>query len=152
MRLVSFLGADGAPSYGTTDGTVLRDAGRQMAADYPDLRAVIAAGAVGALEGTGPEMPLADVSLLPPIPAPEKILCIGLNYLPHILETGRPKPEYPSIFTRYPDSVVAHGQAMIRPAAMLPSRPHTSGPNPWVWARRNPAANASPAPVVSTTS
>jgi 2-keto-4-pentenoate hydratase/2-oxohepta-3-ene-1,7-dioic acid hydratase in catechol pathway len=117
MRLISFLRADGTPSYGTTDGTTLRDAGAEMAGDFPDLRAVIAADAVAALDGTGPEMPLGDVTLLPPIPAPEKILCIGLNYLPHILETGRPKPDYPSIFTRYPDSVVAHGQAMIRPAA-----------------------------------
>ena len=57
------------------------------------------------------------MTLLPPITNPEKILCIGLNYLPHILETGRAKPEKPTIFTRYPDSVVGHGSPLVCPVA-----------------------------------
>jgi 2-keto-4-pentenoate hydratase/2-oxohepta-3-ene-1,7-dioic acid hydratase in catechol pathway len=88
----------------------VRDAGAEMGGGHADLKAVIAADAVGALAGPALRLALADVTLLPPIPAPEKILCIGLNYLPHILETGRPKPDYPSIFVRYPDSVVGHGR------------------------------------------
>jgi 2-keto-4-pentenoate hydratase/2-oxohepta-3-ene-1,7-dioic acid hydratase in catechol pathway len=51
------------------------------------------------------------------VPRPGKILCIGLNYLPHILETGREKPEKPTIFTRYPSSVVGHGTPIQRPTA-----------------------------------
>jgi 2-keto-4-pentenoate hydratase/2-oxohepta-3-ene-1,7-dioic acid hydratase in catechol pathway len=117
MRLVSFLRADGTPSYGTTDGTMVHDAGAELSATYPDLRAVLTAGAVADLAGKGPAIPLSEVTLLPPIPNPEKILCIGLNYLPHILETGREKPEKPTIFTRYPDSVVGHGAPLVRPAA-----------------------------------
>jgi 2-keto-4-pentenoate hydratase/2-oxohepta-3-ene-1,7-dioic acid hydratase in catechol pathway len=117
MRLVSFERADGTASYGTTDGQVVRDAGAALGGRFPDLRAVIAAGAVDALSGTGPEINLASVRLLPPIPQPGKILCIGLNYLPHILETGRAKPEKPSIFTRYADSLVGHGAPLVRPAA-----------------------------------
>jgi 2-keto-4-pentenoate hydratase/2-oxohepta-3-ene-1,7-dioic acid hydratase in catechol pathway len=117
MRLVSFERADGTASYGTTDGQVVRDAGAALGGRFPDLRAVIAAGAVDALSGTGPEINLASVRLLPPIPQAGKILCIGLNYLPHILETGRAKPEKPSIFTRYADSLVGHGAPLVRPAA-----------------------------------
>jgi 2-keto-4-pentenoate hydratase/2-oxohepta-3-ene-1,7-dioic acid hydratase in catechol pathway len=117
MRLVTFERADGTASYGTTDGQVVRDAGAALGGRFPDLRAVIAAVAVDALSGTGPEINLASVRLLPPIPQPGKILCIGLNYLPHILETGRAKPEKPSIFTRYADSLVGHGAPLVRPAA-----------------------------------
>jgi len=117
MRLVSFLRADGTPSYGTTDGTMVQDAGAEMRGRFADLRAVLTAGAVGDLAGVGAEIPLADVTLLPPIPNPGKILCIGLNYMAHILETGRARPEKPSIFTRYPDSLVGHGTPLVRPAA-----------------------------------
>lgn len=115
MRLISFMRADGKASYGTTDGETLRDAGAVL--PYADLAAVLEVDALAELAGAGAELPLASVSLLPPIPAPGKILCIGLNYLPHILETGRAKPEKPSIFTRYADSLVGHGSPLVRPAA-----------------------------------
>jgi 2-keto-4-pentenoate hydratase/2-oxohepta-3-ene-1,7-dioic acid hydratase in catechol pathway len=117
MRLVSFIKPDGTASYGTTDGSTIWDAGSALAAHYADLKAVIAADDLGALAGKGAALPLASVTLLPPIPDPGKILCIGLNYLPHILETGRDKPEKPAIFTRYPASVVGHGTPLTRPAA-----------------------------------
>lgn len=117
MRLVSFERADGTRSFGTTDGRAVHDAGAVLGGRWPDLAAVLAAGAVEQLRGVGPSLALASVRLLPPIPAPGKILCIGLNYLPHILETGRAKPEKPSIFTRYADSLVGHGAPLVRPSA-----------------------------------
>ncbi|GHF46123.1 fumarylacetoacetate hydrolase family protein [Seohaeicola zhoushanensis] len=117
MRLVSFERPDGTRSYGTTDGATIRDAGAELGGTWPDLRVVLEAGAVASLAGKGPEIALDAVKLLPPIPEPEKILCIGLNYLPHILESGRDKPEYPSIFTRYPSSLVGHGTPLERPNA-----------------------------------
>ncbi|WP_158970528.1 fumarylacetoacetate hydrolase family protein [Chachezhania sediminis] len=117
MRLVSFKKPDGTATYGTAVGTDVLDAGAKLGAEFPTLRAVLAAGAVARLEGVGAAMPMADVTMLPPVPDPEKILCIGLNYLPHILESGRPHPEYPSIFTRYPRSVVGHGVPIERPNA-----------------------------------
>ncbi|MBP0481806.1 fumarylacetoacetate hydrolase family protein [Sagittula salina] len=117
MRLVSFIRPDGTPSYGTAVADTVLDAGAVLSPKYPDLKAVLAGGAMSALEGAGAALPLADVTLLPPVPNPEKILCIGLNYLPHILESGRPHPEYPSIFTRYPSSVVGHGVPIERPRA-----------------------------------
>lgn len=117
MRLISFVGPDGAASYGTVEGQQVRDAGAVLRGRFPDLAAVLAAGAAGELAGAGPVLDLGAVRLLPPVPAPGKILCIGLNYLPHILETGRAKPEQPSIFTRYADSLVGHGTPLVRPTA-----------------------------------
>ena len=116
MRLLSFIRADGTHSFGTTDGNTVYDVGAEMP-DHADLKSVLASGAVEELEGKGRAVPLDEVTLLPPIPNPDKILCIGLNYLPHILETGRAKPDYPSIFTRYPESVVGHGTPLTRPKA-----------------------------------
>jgi 2-keto-4-pentenoate hydratase/2-oxohepta-3-ene-1,7-dioic acid hydratase in catechol pathway len=117
MRLVSFERADGSVSFGTTDGRVVQDAGAELGSRFADLAAVLAKGATAELAGAGPVLDLADVRLLPPIPAPGKILCIGLNYLPHILETGRARPDQPSIFTRYAESLVGHGAPLVRPTA-----------------------------------
>lgn len=44
-----------------------------------------------------------------------KILCVGVNYRPHIEEMGREIPEYPVVFVRFPDSLVNDGEALIRP-------------------------------------
>lgn len=115
MRLVSFITPSGTASYGTVAGSDVLDAGAVLGAQYADLRQVIAADAVPGLAGVGTALPLADVTLLPPVPSPEKILCVGLNYLSHIAETGRDRPRHPSIFTRYPSSLVGHGTPLVRP-------------------------------------
>lgn len=115
MRLVSFQKADGTTSYGTTDGTTIFDAGAELSGTYADLRAVLAADALTAIDGVGAEIALSEVTLLSPLPNPDKIICVGLNYLSHIKETGRDKPTHPSIFTRYPSSVLGHNVALTRP-------------------------------------
>jgi 2-keto-4-pentenoate hydratase/2-oxohepta-3-ene-1,7-dioic acid hydratase in catechol pathway len=56
-------------------------------------------------------MPLQGGELLPVIPNPGKIFCIGVNYADHQKEMGRGKTEFPTIFLRFPDTLVAHGQA-----------------------------------------
>ena len=120
MRLASYLTPSGHPSYGLADGTTLHDAGTALAARYPDLRAVLTADALAELReaaATGPVFDLAEVTLLSPIPNPDKILCIGLNYLSHIAETGRDRPAHPPVFTRYPSSVTGANRPLIRPAA-----------------------------------
>ena len=63
------------------------------------------------------ELSWADVTLLPVIPDPSKILCIGLNYHKHKIETGRQDADHPTVFTRFADSQVAHGQPMVKPAS-----------------------------------
>lgn len=117
MRLASFTRPDGTQSYGTAVDDGILDAGAVLGPRHADLKSVLAAGAVDDLEGVGEALSLDQITLLPPIPNPEKILCVGLNYLPHILESGRPHPEYPSFFTRYPSSVVGHNVPIERPRA-----------------------------------
>src|SRR5262249_12940487 len=52
---------------------------------------------------------------LPVIPDAEKIFCVGLNYHSHREETGRPETDYPTMFTRYANTQVGHGQPLIKP-------------------------------------
>ncbi|HEY8614571.1 MAG TPA: fumarylacetoacetate hydrolase family protein [Roseomonas sp.] len=66
------------------------------------------------LEGA-PRRPLKGLKLLPPIPRPGKVICIGLNYALHAKEGGNAIPDYPAVFMRGPTSLAAHGEALIRP-------------------------------------
>ena len=117
MRLVSFTSPDGEASFGTVQGSDVLNASAVLKDRYPDLRSVLAMGAIAELADVGPRIALEEVALLPPIPNPDKILCIGLNYMSHIKETGRDTPKYPPIFTRYPSSLVGHGVPLVRPKA-----------------------------------
>ncbi|MEX0408322.1 fumarylacetoacetate hydrolase family protein [Aquibium sp. LZ166] len=116
MRIASYLLPDGTRSYGLVREDRIVDSGPQLRAEFADLRALLSASATKRLEtADGGEMGLGEVRLLPPVPNPDKIICIGLNYMSHIKETGRDKPEYPSVFTRYPATLVGHGQPIVRP-------------------------------------
>jgi 2-keto-4-pentenoate hydratase/2-oxohepta-3-ene-1,7-dioic acid hydratase in catechol pathway len=55
------------------------------------------------------------VRVLPPVPVPPKILCVGLNYDEHLQESGLKKPAYPEIFARFPTSLIAHQEPIRRP-------------------------------------
>ena len=63
----------------------------------------------------GPEIELGAVELLPPLPAPGKIVCIGLNYADHSAESGFKVPDYPTVFGRFASSLIGHGAAIVRP-------------------------------------
>jgi len=117
MRLVSFISPAGQPSFGTVEGSCILDAGAILKSRFADLKQVLAADAINELKGVGERVSFDAVTLLPPIPSPDKILCVGLNYLSHIEETGRDKPKHPSIFTRYPSSLVGHQTPLVRPQA-----------------------------------
>ena len=115
MRLVSFRHAD-TPKFGAVvDGGIA-----DLSAHWPSLRAAIAAKALGALAAsakTAPMLKFADVELLPVIPDPDKILCIGLNYASHVGEVGRELPKVPSVFSRLHNTLLPQGGSMIRPKA-----------------------------------
>lgn len=115
MRLVSFRTADG-PAWGkaTDDGIV--PAPKALLARLPTLRAAIAADALGEIAACRePAIPFDAVVLLPPIPDPEKIVCIGKNYSAHAAESGDRPPERPSLFIRLANTLVPHGGALVRP-------------------------------------
>ena len=69
-----------------------------------------------AARGVRPDFPLAELEWLPPLPAPEKILCIGINYADRNADYGEQEPpKYPSMFFRAPGSLVAHQGHIVRP-------------------------------------
>jgi 2-keto-4-pentenoate hydratase/2-oxohepta-3-ene-1,7-dioic acid hydratase in catechol pathway len=115
LRFVSFLHG-GRPACGLVQGDEVCVA---PTAPHAGLKAAIAANALGdlarACTSSGERVALADVTLLPVIPNPSKILCVGLNYETHRRETGRDVVENPTIFTRFADSQAAHGQDLLRP-------------------------------------
>ena len=118
MKLASYLLADGSPSYGIVNDAGIADAGAALRSKYSTLRAVLAADALAELTEAASSASLLDpatVRYLSPITNPDKIICIGLNYMGHIIETGKEKPSYPSIFTRYPSSIVGQNEALICP-------------------------------------
>jgi 2-keto-4-pentenoate hydratase/2-oxohepta-3-ene-1,7-dioic acid hydratase in catechol pathway len=116
MKIASF-NANSTASYGlVTDGGII-DAGRRLT-NYPTLRALLVGGALDQLkdlQGEKADYALSAIQLLPTIPDPEKIFCIGVNYATHLAESGHPTPPHPMIFTRFANSQVGHGQPMVRP-------------------------------------
>lgn len=60
-------------------------------------------------------IPLSSVRLLSPLPRPGKILCIGLNYRDHAVESKMDLPKVPAVFTKFPNSVTGHGANVVIP-------------------------------------
>ncbi len=118
MKLISFE-SEGRASYGALQGDQVRDLGAHFGARAPDLKAFIAAGlqkeAAGLADAQAPLRRLDAVHLLPVIPNPGKIICVGLNYHDHVKETGRALTESPALFVRFAESQVAHGQPIVLP-------------------------------------
>ena len=110
-QYISFRRPDGTPSFGRIDGEAVHDLGAQGAAAW--LRDALD-GDLAALKPTA-TFARSVVRLLPVVPNPDKILCIGLNYATHVAETGRDQKEFPAVFTRWADTLVADGEPLLRP-------------------------------------
>ncbi len=117
MKLATFRTAQGA-SYGAVTGKGIVDLRRFLGNQYPDLKSLIAAGALDQAKkhlSETPDYQDSDVTWLPVIPNPDKIICVGLNYQEHVVETGRDNTEQPAIFLRLPESQTGHKQPIVRP-------------------------------------
>ncbi|MGH7089454.1 MAG: fumarylacetoacetate hydrolase family protein [Stellaceae bacterium] len=119
MKLLSFE-AKGRVSFGAAVGEGVVDLERRLGTAYADLRDLLAkdglARAAECMAGATPDLALADVAFLPPIPAPEKIVCVGVNYADRNTEYSNLEvPKYPNIFLRTPGSLVGHGRPILRP-------------------------------------
>ncbi len=118
MKLVSFR-AKGLAHYGVVQGNGVVDLSPRLGSKYPDLKALIAANALGegekAAKGAQADFKLDEIRFDPVIPNPGKILCIGLNYEEHRMETGRPKVDNPTIFVRFADTQLGHLQPIVKP-------------------------------------
>ena len=120
MKFASFI-VQGRTTYGVVEGAQVIDLESVKPTFGTDLKQAIAINRLGELTPAVlaplPRVALADVTFLPVIENPGKVLCIGINYATHVRETGREMPTYPMIFTRFADSQVAHLQPIIRPKA-----------------------------------
>jgi 2-keto-4-pentenoate hydratase/2-oxohepta-3-ene-1,7-dioic acid hydratase in catechol pathway len=117
MKLASFK-IGNSTTWGLIEGDEALDIGALLKARYPDLKSAIAAdalAAVGDAAGKAKRTPVADITWLPVIPNPDKILCIGLNYEMHRKETGRDEVENPTVFGRFANSQTGHLANIVRP-------------------------------------
>ena len=120
MKLASYKTSNGAGYGVVTDGGIV-DLTRRLGKKYPDLRALIAGNALAQAQKIAKAAKKADfklnkITFLPVIPNPGKIVCVGLNYEEHRVETGRDKTENPALFLRVAESQVAHNQPILIPA------------------------------------
>lgn len=119
MKFVSFLNDQKQPTYGAVSGDKVLDLQPVLGAQATDLKTLIARNLLGAaadaLKTHPANLALANLHLLPVIPNPGKIICVGLNYGEHVRETGREITESPALFVRLPSSHVGHGQPIVRP-------------------------------------
>ena len=118
MQFISYL-VGGEPGFGVSDPRGVFALAPRLGPQYRDLRDLVArdgfALAGRAIAGATADYALDDLALLPPIPNPAKILCIGLNYEEHRRETARPASAYPTVFTRFADTQVGHRGTLIKP-------------------------------------
>lgn len=117
MRLASFE-RRGRRGFGIVVGDGIVDLAARFAGKANSLREVLAS--VGArdlerLAGSAVDFGVDEVAFAPVIPDAAKLLCVGINYMPHIREMSRERPERPVIFVRFVDSVVGHGQPLLAP-------------------------------------
>jgi 2-keto-4-pentenoate hydratase/2-oxohepta-3-ene-1,7-dioic acid hydratase in catechol pathway len=119
MRLVTYSSGEGDRAGVQTDGGIL-DAWQALGEPArASLRELLSEDRLGELRDAAPSAaPLAaEPPLLPPIPDPEKIICIGLNYRSHAEEAGLEPPESPTIFGKYPNALAPPGGTVVLPAA-----------------------------------
>jgi 2-keto-4-pentenoate hydratase/2-oxohepta-3-ene-1,7-dioic acid hydratase in catechol pathway len=118
MRLATYA-LRGRPSFGAVVGDGIVDL-RPRLHRFQSLSEVFRAQALdqakAAATGVRPDVTLSEVELLAPLPAPEKTLCIGINYANRGADYNvTNNPKYPSMFYRAPNSLVGSGQNLIRP-------------------------------------
>ncbi len=115
MKSLSFE-VSGRATYGVLSDDGIHEVVDQFLDRYADLKAVIAAGQLRALEMNVGETGLrpAEIRYLPLIPNPDKVICVGVNYRRHVEEMGRNLPEKPVLFVRFAASLVGHQEPIIR--------------------------------------
>jgi acylpyruvate hydrolase len=118
MRIVHFE-TRGVPGIAVDEGSGWHGLTQQDSGFPGTLPELIAQGAdllrMGRSLGQSPAIDLNAVRLLPPVPVPPKILCVGLNYDDHLEESGLKKPAYPEIFARFATSLIPHQEPIRRP-------------------------------------
>lgn len=119
MRLCSFL-HQGQPAYGVLIDDWISNISAVLGQTYPTLASLLAQDDFQAIcteaVGRSDAIEMADVVFQPPIPDPQKIICVGLNYQDHVVETQHAPTQHPTLFTRFADSQCGHDSLMLMPA------------------------------------
>jgi 2-keto-4-pentenoate hydratase/2-oxohepta-3-ene-1,7-dioic acid hydratase in catechol pathway len=119
MRLVSYQ-RDGETFAGVQTADGVLDAARLLGEDGLSVRQLIETGRVEELsklvDGSGAD-PVKDAELGPPLPDPDKIICIGLNYRSHAAEAGIDPPDHPTFFAKFRNALAPPGGTVELPAA-----------------------------------
>lgn len=117
MKLLSFS-RQGNPAFGAVDGDRVFDLAPRLPG-VADLRGLLRAGGFAlarkTLAGASADYRCNEVRFEPVITNPAKILCIGLNYEDHRVETQRAKTDHPTVFTRFADTQIGHDSSIIKP-------------------------------------
>lgn len=104
----------------TTDGTacVRVDTATATETGYADLGALLSEPGWREIAeaADGPVHAVADLDYAPVVPRPGKVVCVGLNYRNHIQEMGREIPQYPTLFTKFPEALVGAHDDIVLPA------------------------------------
>ncbi|MGL5287629.1 2-keto-4-pentenoate hydratase/2-oxohepta-3-ene-1,7-dioic acid hydratase (catechol pathway) [Aeromonas sp. RU39B] len=116
MKLASYL-HQGRRSYGMVTSAGLIDLGNRLGDRFADLKSLLAADALDlarSLASQPADLALDEVSFLPVIEHPGKILCVGMNYADKRKEFDQHNPA-PTLFVRFPDSQTGHRSQVLKP-------------------------------------
>lgn len=120
MKIVSFEVGEGS-RFGVVHNDGIVDLTDKFGPGIHSVREVLSHDAIGAMrrlvQSAAPDFALDEVKLLPPVPFPEKIICVGVNYGNRNEEykDGSAAPTFPSVFPRFPGSFIGHGSPLLRP-------------------------------------
>jgi 2-keto-4-pentenoate hydratase/2-oxohepta-3-ene-1,7-dioic acid hydratase in catechol pathway len=117
VRIVSYGSGRGIRAGFLRDGRVVDAWDGIGGSDRPSVRELLARDLTEtAHDAAGSEgLPLSEVELLPPVPDPEKIICIGLNYRSHAAEAGIDPPAAPTFFAKFRNALVPDGATVALP-------------------------------------
>ena len=119
MRFLTYLNKtnpEGKPRPGVLVGE--DQVGDLGALGFASLASVIEGGSAALTRVAGANLaltPLSEVKLLAPVPRPNKLICVGLNYRDHAAETGAVIPEVPTIFNKFPTAIIGPGEPIVLP-------------------------------------
>ena len=117
MKIVTYEAGHG-PRAGVVSGSEIVDVWSALgdAPAEPSVRALLTSGRLAeAAAAEGPGVNAGDARLLPPVPDPGKIVCIGLNYRSHAEEAGLEPPETATFFAKFPNALAAPGDTVALP-------------------------------------
>jgi 2-keto-4-pentenoate hydratase/2-oxohepta-3-ene-1,7-dioic acid hydratase in catechol pathway len=111
MKLASYT-VGGKPAFGVVAGDGIIDVTRRLGGKFATLRQALAADALAeiarATTGQSPDYKLSEVTFLPVVTDPQRIVCVGINYRSRAEETGRDISPAPSVFLRFAEVMVGN--------------------------------------------